>query len=61
MPAIKELNLKCPSCGSVTKKTLSEIKSQREFSCECGYYAELISRPMPNKSTTASSKKEAVA
>ena len=61
MPAIKELNLKCPSCGSVTKKTLSEIKAQREFHCDCGYYAELTSRPMPSKSAIARSKKEALA
>ncbi len=35
------LNLKCPACGSLTPKTLSCIKAQKNFDCECGFHARL--------------------
>ena len=39
------LNLKCPACGSLTPKTLSQIKAQRVFDCVCGYHIDL--QPLP--------------
>ncbi|HAG94843.1 MAG: hypothetical protein CMK83_13810 [Pseudomonadales bacterium] len=48
MQAELTLNLKCPSCGSLTPKSLSEIKAQRAFDCECGFHADLqpqVARP----------------
>jgi len=35
------LNLKCPACGSLTPKTLSQIKAQKTFECDCGYHVDL--------------------
>ncbi|MCG8536081.1 MAG: hypothetical protein MI808_13410 [Pseudomonadales bacterium] len=48
------LNLKCPSCGSLTPKSLDLIKKQRTFECDCGYYADLRPRPFvsPEKGRT---------
>ncbi|MBA54051.1 MAG: hypothetical protein CMK89_06300 [Pseudomonadales bacterium] len=46
MQAELTLNLKCPSCGSLTPKTLTEIKAQKAFDCECGFHADLQTQPM---------------
>jgi len=46
MQAELTLNLKCPSCGSLTPKSLSEIKAQRAFDCECGFHADLQPQAM---------------
>ncbi len=46
MQAELTLNLKCPSCGSLTPKTLSAIKAQKSFDCECGYHADLQAKPL---------------
>lgn len=35
------LNLKCPACGHLTPKHLSDIQSQRSFDCDCGFHADL--------------------
>lgn len=35
------LNLKCPACGALTPKTLSCIKAQKAFDCDCGFHADL--------------------
>ncbi|OUS27556.1 hypothetical protein A9Q99_14005 [Gammaproteobacteria bacterium 45_16_T64] len=41
MNADSILSLKCPSCGGRQLKTLSAIKAQQVFNCECGYHADL--------------------
>jgi hypothetical protein len=40
------LNLKCPACGSLTPKSLTEIKAQKAFDCECGYHADIQAQSM---------------
>ncbi len=57
------LNMKCPACGVKTEKSLSQIKAQREFHCDCGYFADLSPRPMPKRKDLRkrTHKKEAVA
>jgi len=37
----RTLNLKCPDCGELKAKSLSEIKAQKAFQCDCGFYANL--------------------
>ncbi|RLU00363.1 hypothetical protein [Ketobacter sp.] len=46
MQAELTLNLKCPSCGSLTPKTLSAIKAQAAFDCACGFHADLQAKPL---------------
>lgn len=46
MQAELTLNLKCPSCGSLTPKSLTQIKAQKAFDCECGYHADLTPQKM---------------
>lgn len=46
MQAELTLNLKCPSCGSLTPKSLTEIKAQKAFDCACGFHADLQTQPM---------------
>ncbi|AUM14166.1 hypothetical protein [Ketobacter alkanivorans] len=46
MQAELTLNLKCPSCGSLTPKSLTEIKAQKAFDCECGFHADLTPKAL---------------
>lgn len=41
MNADSILSLKCPSCGNRQQKTLSAIKAQQAFDCDCGFHADL--------------------
>lgn len=57
MQPVHTLNLKCPACGCVSAKTLTEIKAQKSFNCSCGFHADIqpqkIERPRSNPKKVA--------
>ena len=69
MNADSKLSVKCPSCGNTQQKTLSVIKAQKTFDCECGYHANLqpknllkprdiTASPQPTAATPRPSEKD---
>lgn len=69
MNADSKLSVKCPSCGNTQQKTLSVIKAQTSFDCECGYHANLqptkllkprsvATSPQPETATSSPSEKD---
>lgn len=60
MQSESTLNLKCPSCGSLTAKSLSAIKQQRTFECNCGCFAELRPRQFQSPEKGRNKKDRAI-